>query len=353
MKLSLEQLAHLTGAKILRGDSHVVYTGVASLLDAQLDEVSFLGNEKYFQDFLATQAGVVLVPAGLPQWPEEKVALLEVAGNPSVAFNEVVKFFLASSKQFEAGIHPSAVIDPSVQLDATQVCIGPHVVIEAQASVGAGTKISAGCYIGRGVQIGQNCTLHPNVVVRERCKLGNRVVIQPNATIGSDGFGYQLVEGKFVSIEQAGIVELGDDVEIGANSTIDRARFGKTFIGEDTKIDNLVQIGHNCVIGKHTIIVAQSGIAGSTRVGDYVTIAAQCGIAGHLNLGDGISMGARTGVLSDLEGGKRQIYWGSPCSTYAEASKQFVAFRKLPALVKEVRALKKSLEEKDSPTTQD
>lgn len=344
MKLTLEKLAQLTGGKVLRGDSCVEFTGVASLKDATGEEISFLGNEKYFNDFLKTKAGAVIIPAGVPEFPAEEVALLEISGNPSVAFNEAVKYFLSATRRFVPGVHPTAVVDPTAEFNPEKVSIGPHAVIGAYVVIGDGCEIAAGCFLGDAVVMGENCKLHPHVVIRERCRLGKCVVIQPNATIGSDGFGYQLVDGRFVGIDQVGIVELADYVEIGANSTIDRARFGKTIIGQDSKIDNLVQIGHNCVVGEHTIIVAQSGIAGSTRVGDYVTIAAQCGISGHLNLGDGITLAAKSGVMGDLEGGKGQIYWGMPCSLFRDASRQFSCMRKLPQMVKDFKALTAEVE---------
>ncbi len=191
--------------------------------------------------------------------------------------------------------------------------------------------------------MGENCRLHAHVTIRERCKLGNRVTIQPGAVIGSDGFGFLMGDnGRYVGIDQVGIVELGDDVDVGANTTIDRARFGRTIVGEGTKIDNLIQLGHNVVVGKHCIIVAQSGIAGSTKVGDYATIAAQVGISGHLKIGSKSTLGAKTGVLSDIP--ENSTYWGMPAFPYKDATRQYAALKKLPALIKEVRALKKELD---------
>lgn len=349
MKLTLEKLAQLTGGKVLRGDSCAEFTGVASLHDAGRDEISFLGNEKYFNDFLKTKAGVVIIPPGVPEFPGQGVALVEIEGNPSVAFNAAVKFFLTSVRKFVPGVHPTAIVDETAVFNADKVSIGPHAVIGAGVSIGDGSEIGAGCFLGDAVVMGEKCRLFPHVVIRERCRLGSHVVIQPNATIGADGFGYQMVDGRYIAIDQVGIVELADHVEIGANSTVDRARFGKTVIGEGTKIDNLVQIGHNCVVGSHTIIVAQSGVAGSTRIGNYVTIAAQCGIAGHLDLGDTITLAAKTGVLSNLEGGKKQVYWGMPSSPFQDTCRQFASVRKLPSLVKEFNVLKaeiKALKEK-------
>lgn len=347
MQLTLNQIAELTGGTILRGDTHAVYAGVASLVDAGSEEISFLGNEKYFQDFLGTKAGIVIIPQNVPSFPQEDVALIEVEGNPSLAFNAIVKYFLSSTQKVQYGIHPTAIVPESTEINPDKVSIGPYVVIGENARIGDHTQLKPGVIIGDHVTIGESCTLHAHVVIRERCKLGNHVVIQPNATIGADGFGYQLVDGQFVSIEQAGIVELEDYVEIGANSTIDRARFGKTKIGKDTKIDNLVQIGHNCTIGEHSIIVAQSGVAGSTKIGNYVTIAAQCGIAGHLTIGDFLTMGAKAGTASSLKGGTPQkpaLYWGLPACNYNDAAKQYIALAKLPSLLKDFNRMKKLIE---------
>ena len=341
MKLSLEAVAALTGGTILSGDPELNVCGVASLLDATPEEASFLGNEKYFEDFLHTSAGIVLVPPGLPKYPEN-VAFVEVA-NPSMAFNALVKYFKASSYKFVPGIHPTAIIDPSAKINPDRVRVGAYTCIGAHCEIGDGTDIGNACQIGDSVTMGENCRLHANVTIRERCKLGSRVTIQPGAVIGSDGFGFLMGDnGRYVGIDQVGIVELGDDVDVGANTTIDRARFGRTVIGEGTKIDNLVQIGHNVVVGKHCIIVALSGIAGSTHVGDYVTIAAQVGIAGHLKIGSKSTLAAQTGVTADIP--ENAAYWGTPASPFKDACRQFAALRKLPALIKEVHSFKRKLD---------
>ena len=339
MNLSLESLLALTGGKVLVDLPIVQIDGVASLHEACSNEASFLGNPKYYEDFLKTKAGLVLVPPSVPKHPEG-VALVEVE-NPSLAFNELVKYFKASSYRFKSGIHPSAYVDPTACLNPELVSIGPKAIIGAGVVIGDGTDIGAGSCIGDGVVMGESCRLHANVTVRERCRLGNRVVIQPGAVIGSDGFGFLMNdEGRYVGIDQVGIVELGDDVDIGANTTIDRARFGRTLIGEGSKIDNLVQIGHNVVIGKHCVIVSQSGIAGSTIVGDYCVFAAQTGIAGHLKIGSKTTLAVRTGVITDLEGDT--VYWGLYATPFKEGSRQLAAIRKLPDILKEWRALKKS-----------
>lgn len=338
MNLSLDSLLDLTGGTVLVDNPGIEIAGVASLHEACPNEASFLGNPKYYEDFLATKAGLVLVPPGVPKHPEG-VVLVEVE-NPSLAFNELVRHFKASSYQFKAGIHPTAYIDPSAVLNSERVSVGPHAVIGVGVVIGDGADIGAGCCIGDGAVLGKSCRLHANVVVRERCRLGDRVVIQPGAVIGSDGFGFLMnEEGRYVGIDQVGIVELGDDVDIGANTTIDRARFGRTVIGEGTKIDNLVQIGHNVVIGKHCVIVSQSGVAGSTSIGDYCVFAAQTGIAGHLKIGAKTTLAVRTGVITDLEGDT--VYWGPIASPFKEGSRQFAAIRKLPSVLKEWNSLKK------------
>lgn len=344
MNISLSDVLELTGGKLISTTPETVtVSGVNTLSEACPGEISFLGNEKYFQDFLATKASIVLVPANLPQYPEGP-AFVEVE-NPSLAFNAIVGQFMKASTDFTPGIHPSAVVDATVKVNPDKVCIGPGVVVEAGASIGDGSDIGPGCVIGKGVSIGENCKFHARVVVRERCIIGNKVVIQPGAVIGGDGFGFLLnpETGRYDTIDQVGIVVIEDGVDIGANTTIDRARFGRTVIGEGSKIDNLVQIGHNCVVGKHTVICAQSGAAGSTNIGNYVTIAAQVGLGGHLTIGDKAILAARTGVMSSLEGG--QAYWGAPACGAKDAARQFAALRKLPDMLKEFLNLKKKAEE--------
>ncbi len=346
MTLSAADILQLTGGVLVqpsRVDEVPTIAGVAPLADAGPGEASFLGNEKYYKDYVATNASLVLVPPGVPDKPQG-VALVEVE-NPSLAFNALVDVFLKVGNDFKPGIHPSAIVDPTAQVDASQVRVQAGAVIEAGASVGAGTDIGPGCVIGKHVRIGDRCRLYARVVVRERCILGNDVVVQPGAVIGSDGFGFLLNKetGRYETVDQVGIVVIEDHVDIGANTTIDRARFGRTVVGEGSKIDNLVQIGHNVTIGKHTVIVSQSGIAGSSHLGNYVTVAAQCGIAGHLHIGDQAILAARTGVMADLQGG--QPYWGSPSAPFKEAMKQAAALRKLPEALKAMQALKREAEE--------
>ena len=350
MKLTLEEVVALTegeliptatGASVENLENGI--TGLGSLDEAGSSDVSFLGNEKYYQDFLQTSAGVVLIPPGLPKTPSNSV-LIEVA-NPSQAFGLMVKYFIKKSHQFKPGIHPGAHVAEDADFDPTQVCIKAGAVIESGASIGNGTEIGAGSVIGEGVQIGEDCTLYANVTIRERCILGNRVMLDSGCVIGSDGYGYELVDGKHEKVDQVGIVLLEDDVEVGANTTVDRARFGKTVIGEGTKVDNLVQIGHNVTIGKHCLVVAQSGIAGSSKVGNYVTFAAQSGCSGHVKICDKVVLTARAVVMKDIT--EAATYMGMPARPIREEMKKMASLSRLPKLVAEVKELRRRLDEKD------
>jgi UDP-3-O-[3-hydroxymyristoyl] glucosamine N-acyltransferase len=256
----------------------------------------------------------------------------------------VVRHFAEISRNFTPGVHPHASVDPSAALDPEKVLVHAGAVVMAGATVGDGSEIGPNCVVGANAVIGRDCHLMPNATVRERCVLGDRVILQPGAVIGSDGYGYEFSNGRHVKIDQVGIVEIGDDVEIGANTTIDRARFGKTLIGEGTKIDNLVQIGHNCVIGKHCLIVSLCGISGSTRLGDYVTMAGQAGTAGHITIGDKATITGRAGVTTNLPGGV--VYSGHPAKPFRDEMKVRAQVRRLPKLIERVKALEEALQAK-------
>jgi UDP-3-O-[3-hydroxymyristoyl] glucosamine N-acyltransferase len=317
---------------------------MAALDAAGPEEISFLGNEKYLPQFLATKAGAVIVPVG-HDFGNHPSALVAVA-NPSLAFSAVVRHFVASA-HFKPGIHKSAFVDPAAVLDPLKVCVHPGAVVMAGAVVGDGTVIGPNAVIQEEARIGEDCHIGANVSVRERCILGDRVAIQPGVVIGSDGYGYEFSGERHVKIEQVGIVEIHDDVEIGANTTVDRARFGKTIIGEGTKIDNLCQIAHNVIIGKHCLIVSQSGLAGSCRIGDYVTIAAQSGVAGHVFIGHKAILSGRCGATTSLEGG--MIYAGKPALPFREENKLQAHVRRLPKLIARVKAMEQLL--KQTPTS--
>lgn len=341
MQLTIQEIIDLTGATLVQGGLDHTVSGVASLDEASDEEVSFLGNEKYFQDFLTTHAGVVLVPGNLPQKPESTI-LLEVE-NPSLAFAAVVKVLATKQRTINYGIHPSAVIADDVVINPDKVSIKPGVVIESGCSIGDGTEVASGVVICEGSRVGENCLIYPNVTVREHSQIGDRVILQPGCVIGSDGYGYELVDGKHIKVDQVGIVVLEDDVEVGANTAIDRARFGKTIIGEGTKVDNLVQIAHNVQTEKHCLIVSQSGLAGSSKLGNYVTVAAQAGVGGHIKIGDQAILAGRAGATKSLEGGA--VYSGFPARPMREETRKQGSLSKLPQLIKDVRKMKQQLEE--------
>lgn len=335
-ELTLQELARRIDGNIVRGELDLLISGIAALDEAGPGELSFLGNPKYAQQFLHTKAAAVLVPEGVTEGPSE-TALIAVA-NPSYAFGLVVSHFTAAlARVFSPGVHPRACVDESAEFDPAQVRIHAGAVIMAGAKIGNGTEIGPNVVVGEKVLIGRDCHIHANVSIRERCILGDRVIIQPGAVIGSDGFGYETVQGRHVKIDQIGIVELKDDVEIGANTTIDRARFGRTVIGAGTKIDNLVQIGHNVRVGEHNFLVSQSGMAGSSSTGSYVVIAAQAGVAGHIHIGDQAMLAGRCGATVNLQGGLK--YADHPAQPMMDYQRQKAAMRKLPDLLKRVKKL--------------
>ncbi len=342
--LTLSELARWIDGDIVRGGLDLSLTGMAALDTAGPHDVSFLGNEKYHSQFLETKAAAVIVPRGVADGPEG--AALVAVDNPTLAFSVVVEHFAAITRKFTPGIHPHASVDASAVLDPEKVLVHAGAVVMAGAVLGEGSEIGPNSVIGADAVIGRDCLIMSNVTVRERCVLGDRVILQPGAVIGSDGYGYEFSGGRHVKIDQVGIVEIGDDVEIGANSSIDRARFGKTIIGEGTKIDNLVQIGHNCVIGKHCLIVALCGISGSTRLGDYVTMAGQAGTVGHITIGDKATVTGRAGVTTSLPGG--EVYSGRPAKPFRDEMKLRAQVRRLPKLVERVKALEEALQAKSA-----
>jgi UDP-3-O-[3-hydroxymyristoyl] glucosamine N-acyltransferase len=263
---------------------------------------------------------------------------------PSHAFQQALEFFFAgqgATASGWSGIHPSAVIHPTARL-GERVTVGPLVVIEKDVVIGDDTTISAHSTIGVGVTIGQKTFLHANVVIRERCQIGSRVILQPGVVIGSCGFGYRIDEnGHHQKVPQVGIVEIGDDTEIGANTTIDRARFGKTVIGKGVKIDNLCQIGHNVTLGDHSIMVALSGIAGSAKVGSHVIMAGQVAINSHITIADGTILAARTAVAKSIE--KPGRYAGVPAEPLGKQLKSVVATSKLAEHMSEYRKFKQQV----------
>ncbi len=338
--MTVSELAALVGGQLASGaDGSAKISGAAALAEALPGEVTFFGNPKYLLKLRASRATVALVPLA---FAEEVPAACIRCENPTLAFSKVIEKFAPPPVHFAPGVHPTAVVAPGVRLGAG-VSIQPHAVIEAGASIGDGTVVGAHSYIGHEAQIGGGCLIHPHVMIGFRCKIGSRVILHSGAVLGGDGFGFELQDGRHVKIPQIGIVQVDDDVEIGANSTVDRARFGRTWIGEGTKIDNLVQIGHNVVIGKHCILCAFVGVSGSTKIGDYVTLAGQVGTVGHVEIGDGVIVGAQAGVSKTLA--VKQIYMGSPAVPAREWKEQVAQIHSLHKLRARVARLEQLLGE--------
>src|SRR5205809_4628080 len=335
MTFTLQEVATTSGGELI-GDPSLQITGAASLVEATAGEISFFGNRKYIGLLRKTRASAVFVPTDFAE--SIGAAQIRVA-NPTKAFEQVVLKFAPKPITFPPGIHPSAVVDPSARL-GERVSVQPHAVIEAGTTIGDDTIIGAGSYIGHETVIGSACLIYPLVTIRERSCIGSRVIIHSGSVIGADGFGFEMFDGRQQKIQQLGIVQIDDDVEIGANTTVDRARFGRTWIQQGVKIDNLVQIAHNVVIGKNSVIVAQTGISGSTRVGERVMMGGQVGIVGHIEIGDGTAIGAQSGIAKSIPGG---IWFGSPAVPLAEAKQQIAWVHRLGKLFARVKEIEKKL----------
>lgn len=337
---TVAELAALVGGEIHPDHGAIAVTGPAALADAEPGEISFFGHPRYAADLKATKASAVLVPRDFSG--ETSAALVRV-DNPSSAFTAITAHFLPPPSRPPAGIHPSAVVAPGAVI-APDASVLAHAVIEVGVVVGPRCVVGTGCHIGAGARLGEDVFLHPRVVIREDCIVGNRVILHSGVVVGSDGFGYDTgKDGRHAKIPQSGNVVLGDDVEIGANTTIDRARFGRTVIGEGTKIDNLVMIAHNVVIGRHCIICAQVGISGSTQIGDHVVLAGQAGLVGHIKVGAGAIVGAQSGLSNDLE--PKSIVVGSPPRPIGEWKRTVVRIDRLPELYERVKKLERRLGE--------
>jgi UDP-3-O-[3-hydroxymyristoyl] glucosamine N-acyltransferase len=334
---TVKELAAISGGELV-GDPTLRITGAASLSEAAQGEISFFTDRKYIGLLRKTRASAIFVP---PDFSEPINAARIRVSDPMKAFEQVLLKFVPKPITFPPGIHPSAIVDPSVQL-GDQVSIQPLAVIEPGAKIGDDTIIGGGSYVGHETVIGSACHIHPNVTIRERSQIGSRVIVHSGAVIGADGFGFEMVDGRYQKIQQLGVVQIDDDVEIGANTTVDRARFGRTWIQQGVKIDNLVQIAHNVVIGKNSVIVAQTGISGSTRVGERVTIAGQVGIVGHIEIADGTIIAAQSGVAKSLPGG---VWFGSPAVPFAERKEQIAWIHRLGKLFARVKEIEKKLEQ--------
>lgn len=330
----------------VHGNGEATIVRVAKIEDAGGQDLTFLANPKYAKFVATTRAGAILVgrsfdvgSSGAPKG----LTVIKV-DDPYVAFLNVLKRLTPQTDPFSTGIHPTAVIAGTARLGAG-VCVGAHAVIDEGASVGDATKIGHGVVIGKNAVVGSACLLHPNAVVYYQCRLGDRVTVHSGTVIGSDGFGFApKADGTFEKIPQLGTVVIEDDVEIGSNCSIDRATMGETTIRRGAKLDNLIQIAHNVIVGENTVIAAQVGISGSSKVGKNVMLAGQVGIAGHLEIADRTIIMAQGGIPKSIsEPGK--VYFGSPAKEHGRAFRIEAIIRSLPELAQELQNLKKELDE--------
>jgi UDP-3-O-[3-hydroxymyristoyl] glucosamine N-acyltransferase len=342
---TVSSLADLVGGTVLGEGSATVVSGINDLGSATPDQVSFFANAKYEAQARASRAAaIVLSPKDAPKFTFTRI----VVDSPSQAFAKIVELFAPPMIRDEPGVHPTAVVAPDAIL-GEGVSIQPHAVIASGVRIGARTVIGANCYIGHETVIGENSRLYPLVTVRERCVIGDRVILHSGVVIGADGFGYDFdpKTGRHAKINHTGFVQIDNDVEIGANTTVDRGRFGKTHIGEGAKIDNLVMIAHNVTVGPHSIIVGQTGISGSTSLGKYVTLAGQVGLAGHLTIGDRATVTAQSGINKDVPAGA--ILAGRHAMPIRESLKMEALMRRLPELVERIKVLEEQVRALSGP----
>ncbi|AJE03723.1 UDP-3-O-(3-hydroxymyristoyl)glucosamine N-acyltransferase [Geobacter pickeringii] len=333
---TLKELADYLGGTVA-GDEGKTVIGVASLDDATVDQVTFLANPKYASKVATTGAGAVVLPPGADRHGRNAI----VVANPYLAFAKMLTLFHVAPRP-SRGIMEGARIGDGVTVGA-DATIYPGATIGAGVTLGDRVTIHPGAVVYEEVSVGDDVTIHANVVVYQGCRIGNRVTIHAGTVIGSDGFGYAPDGEGYYKIPQLGIVSIEDDVEIGANTTIDRAALTATVIGRGTKIDNLVQIAHNCVIGQNCTIVSQVGISGSTRLGNRVTLAGQVGVAGHLSIGDNVMVGAKSGIPGNIPSGS--LVSGIPAFSHREWLRSMAVVPKLPDLKKTVAALEKKVAE--------
>ncbi|TSA57449.1 UDP-3-O-(3-hydroxymyristoyl)glucosamine N-acyltransferase [bacterium] len=333
MKKSLKEIALLVDGEIV-GEANTQISSVNGIREAQEGDITFLANPLYRPLINTTKASAIITSKEISSAPKPIIR----TADPSAAFTKVISLFSGKPlSDIPAGIHKTSVIGENVRL-GKNIAIGAFAVIEANAQIGDNAVIYPHVYIGGNAKIGMDAKLYSGVTVREGCTLGDRVIIHSNSVIGSDGFGYIKVNGSYQKIPQTGTVYIEDDVEIGSNVSIDRARFGKTIIGNGTKIDNLVQIAHNVSIGANTIVVSQAGVSGSTRIGRDVILAGQAGIVGHIEIGDNVIVGAQAGVTKSVPA--NTVVLGSPANSISEQKRIFACLHKLPELFRTVKSIK-------------
>jgi UDP-3-O-[3-hydroxymyristoyl] glucosamine N-acyltransferase len=335
MELALQEIAELVHGTI-SGDPHLRIRGIASIEEAEPGEITFLANPKYASKAMLTRASAMIVRSKI----DGVSCAFLIVQDPYFAFTRLLSYF-HPPRRYPAEVDSRAAIGQGVVL-GTDVSIGPFVTVEDRAKIGDRVRIGAGVFVGEGSEIGEDSLIYPNVTIREGVKIGKRVIIHSGTVIGSDGFGFAPHKGRYHKIPQVGGVIIEDDVELGANVTVDRATLGNTIVGAGTKVDNLVQIGHNVVIGADSILVAQVGISGSSKIGRHVTLAGQVGVAGHLTIGDQVIVGGKSGVTKDIPAGENVS--GFPPLPHKEWLKAQATFPHLPEMRERIRALEKEVE---------
>ncbi len=336
MRKTLAEIAKVVKGEVV-GDKAIVITGLSGLEEAQEGDLTFVISSKYFSLAQKTKASAILAPRSL-KIPGKSIIYTD---NPSFAFGEVASMITDDETHRIKGIHSSALISKNVSL-GKNVAIGPYVVIEEDTEIGDNTIICAGSFIGHHAKIGKDCFIFPQVMIRDGSMIGDRVMIHSGTVIGSDGFGFEQVKGVHKKIPQIGIVVIEDDVEIGSNVCIDRARFNKTVIGKGTKIDNLVQIGHNVVIGENCIIISQVGISGSTIIEKNCIFAGQVGVVGHIKVGEGTVVMSQSCLMKSTTPNSK--VFGYPAKPHLQAKKINAHLQRLPIYVNKIQELEKKIE---------
>ena len=339
---TVKELADYLGG-VVEGDGGVVISGLGTLESAGPEAITFLANPKYAAKVAETSAGAVLMVPGGERFGRTAI----LVANPYLGFAKLLTLFYTAPHN-AVGVLPGANVSATATI-GEDTSIYPGVCVGRNVVVGSRTVLYPGVVLYDDVIVGDDCTLHANAIVRERCRIGSRCILQPGAVIGSDGFGYAPDGNSYYRIPQIGIVVLEDDVEIGANSCIDRAAIEVTRVGRGTKLDNLVQVAHNCQIGEECMIVSQVGISGSARIGNHVTLAGQVGVAGHLTIGDNVIVGGQSGVASSLPA--NAAYSGSPTIPHREWLKSSMVFPRLPEIRKTVSSLEKRIAELEEKMT--
>ncbi len=339
MTKTLKELAELVGGELV-GNPKAVIRDVAEIQNALPGEITFLGNEKYTKYIDTTKATAIIVSRNFDRQYKNLIKV----DNVNLAFSQCLETFRPSIPKPKPEIHKTALVDNTAIL-GNDIYIGPNVIVESKAIIENGACIYGNCYIGNGARIGANSILYPNVTVYHLCSVGEDNIVHSGTVIGSDGFGFVRKGGEIEKIPQTGRVLTREAVEIGSNCSIDRGTIGNTEIGKGTKLDNLIQVGHNVKIGDYCFIAGQTGIAGSAKIGDHVTIAGQVGIAGHIEIGSGAVIAAKSGITKTVA--SNEFWFGYPAAKYKVKTREIVNIRSIPDLKKRIKAMEKIINEKD------